>query len=160
MTKRVEEAIDIFLDAINNGTLAKGTCHACAVGNLVGAKMGLNITIPNDEEEFCLMNDNMHWILNIARYRGYRGNSRYKIQKGLENIKCTGFSLEELSKIEKAFEKNTVILWDNYDKVSKERIRKDQIRGLEAVIKVMLTFDDCQDDIKEIFTNKAELIPV
>ena len=34
MTPRIQEAIDVFLDAINNGTLAKGTCTACAVGNL------------------------------------------------------------------------------------------------------------------------------
>lgn len=37
MTQRVQKAIDIFLDAINNGTLAKGSCTRCAVGNLVRA---------------------------------------------------------------------------------------------------------------------------
>ena len=40
MTERISKAIDIFLDAVNNGTLAKGTCIACAVGNLVAHGMG------------------------------------------------------------------------------------------------------------------------
>ena len=43
MTERIKKAIDIFLDAINNGTLAKGTCIACAVGNLVADAINYKI---------------------------------------------------------------------------------------------------------------------
>ena len=46
MTPRIQKAIDIFLDAINQGTLAKGSCAACAVGNLVAH--GLNYDLINN----------------------------------------------------------------------------------------------------------------
>jgi hypothetical protein len=63
-------------------------------------------------------------------------------------------------KIENAFETNTKINCYLYSEYSKEQIRKDQIKGLEAAVKVMLKFDDQQDDVKEVFTRKAELIEI
>lgn len=148
MTPRIQKAIDIFLDAINEGTLVKGDCTKCAVGNLIKHEIS---------------DDYLYWSSYFCTV-----NNVQKISKGFEHIlevrrelDCTDFSDKELMAIEYAFETNTVIHSRHYSNFSKKAIREDQIIGLEAVVKVMLTFDDCQNyDVKEIFTNKAEKIIV
>ena len=175
MTPRIQKAIDIFLDAINEGTLAKGTCTACAVGNLVAHGMGAKInyssgfgyraldpngrTVNNQKWSyfFITYRDGIRKGGLLGRVRSFSEIARFPdLQEAIDNI---GFTLEELSQIEYAFETNTEIAFENYWKNTPEDIRADQIRGLEAVVKVMLKFDEQEDDVKEVFTSKAELIP-
>lgn len=162
MQKRVERAIDIFLDAIANGTLAKATCTACAVGNLVAHGMGIKVRVPRTQEENCTMLEgNEHWMKVLESFRGPKDTCpRFDFKLGRKNIKATEFKIHELDKIEKAFEENTDIFYNHYHLHTKEEIREDQIKGLEAVVKVMLSFDESKDDVKEVFTKKADLIPV
>lgn len=162
MTPRISEAIDIFLKAIENGTLAKGTCAACAVGNLVAS--GLNAKIYKDfQENFFCEKNNSEWIMAFVAYDNYQSTNKNKFNDilVLNNINATKFSLKELMIIEYTFEKNTKYEFSSYDSITKEEIRKDQINGLEAVIQVMLDFDNCIDNlVKEVFTKKAELIEI
>lgn len=166
ITPRIIKAIDIFLDAINNGTLAKGTCVACAVGNLVAKSK--NITIEKIEMNGILLRfDTCRPVSNwMYLFMTENGEQKPRLgtikdeQLGLECIKDVEFSKEELAKIEFAFETNSAISFGRYYKHTKEQIRADQIKGLEAVVKVMLEFDDCKEEVKEVFTSKAELIPV
>lgn len=166
MTPRIQKAIDIFLDAINNSTLAKGTCAACAVGNLVAIGMNAEIEYNQESQEFDCDKSNHMWGSLFSTCNGVQDGSalfvsseeRDRIIK--KNIEVTDFSLEELMKIEYAFETNTKILMFDYPKKSLKKIRADQIKGLEAVVKVMLTFDEQTEDVKEVFTHKAELIPI
>jgi hypothetical protein len=159
MTPRIERAIDVFLDAINNGTLAAKTCVACAVGNLVAHGYGAKIEVKN--ERFYCEAPNTAWVdvfcTRFGRQLYYPQYLKYDNVK--ENIAVTEFTLEELMKIEYTFEQNTKIHNLQYDLHSKEKVRADQIRGLEAVVKVILEFDNCKDSVKEVFTSKAELIP-
>lgn len=164
MTPRIERAINVFLDAINNGTLAKATCAACAVGNLVAAGMKIKPIIPDsvkkDESEIV---DNEHWMYRIIELREGRVRPYYILQNPEKADRCiaaTEFNLKELNEIERAFEMATVIYFEDYSFYSKERIREDQINGLAAVVKVMLEFDDCKDSVEEVFTKRAELIPI
>lgn len=161
MTPRIEKAIDIFLDALNKGTLAKGTCKACAVGNLVAH--GLGGKIWKDGDIFQCSVSNHHWYnVFCTNSLGHQYKHPEKLSKTqvLSNIEATDFSWEELAAIEYAFEINTYISHIYYDYYSPEEIRADQIKGLEAVVQVMLTFDDCKESVREVFTEKAELIPV
>lgn len=171
MTNRVQNAIDIFLDAINKGTLAKGTCVACAVGNLVASGMGAKIYINGfDEANIPVFNCNINnhtWNVVFMTSLGYQEqnfellNSKSSYVKEIKKLMdSTGFTPEELAKIEFAFETNTRIKIYYYNKYSKEAIREDQINGLKAVVEVMMTFDDIKEDVDEVFTKKAELIPV
>ena len=171
MTPRIQRAIDIFLDAINKQTLAKGTCSACAVGNLVAHGMGYSIELPEDE---C---GSYEWRKQ-GSYKSPKWGAYFTTCDGIqtvyplsdllessvttmiEEIESTEFSAEELMKIEYAFETNTEIHWDDYVEHTNEEIRADQIRGLEAVVRVMLRFDEQTDNVQEIFTSKAELIPL
>ena len=159
---RVQRAIDIFLDALNEGTLAKGTCVACAVGNLVAAGMNGVITSYNDFAFRCNKPNNLWAQLFCTGYKGKQRvfKSNYNNSGVISCVEATEFSIEELMQIENTFERNTQIPCTEYYVVSKERIREDQIKGLEAVVKVMLSFSDSKEDVKEVFTKKAELIPI
>ena len=167
MTKRIENAIDIFLDAINDGTLAKGNCCACAVGNLVAKGMGVKVLPKSETYPFFKVDnpkfDNSEWSSLFSTTGDgiqLRQNFSDKRFKGVieRTVSKTEFSVEELADIEYIFETNTKMHHINYDAYSKEEIRADQIKGLEAVVKLMLKFDEQPDDVKEVFTNKVALV--
>lgn len=155
MTQRISKAIDIFLDAVNNGTLAKGSCVACAVGNLVAHGMGGEITHQNI---FKCSVDNTSWsdAFYTADFEQTVHDRAFDKELVVKNIEATDFNIEELMAIEYAFETNSLIHFDEYEFLSAETIRADQIRGLEAVINAMMGFDDIKADVKEVFTNKLE----
>jgi hypothetical protein len=174
MTQRIIKAIDIFLDAINEGTLAKGNCSACAVGNLVAHGLGGKVSIVNTgvgryakfEHPSDIWLDNSDWSNAFCTDGGHQIKipRSFGNQEVIKNIEATDFTLEELMQIEFAFETNTEIRLREYYFRSPQDIRADQIKGLEAVVKVMLTFEDgvpaTDEVVKEIFTNKANLIPI
>ncbi len=166
MTPRIQKAIDIFLDAINNGTLAKGACTACAVSHLAAHGMGMNTIVPIDEHDHSRLRKLLpfsFWARSFASTASGRQFTNEHLLDSSETIYCaeaSGFSVGELMTIESAFEKSTGLHFLRYSEYTKAEIRADQIKGLAAVVKVMLTFDDCKDSVEEVFTSKAELIPV
>ncbi len=155
MTQRISKAIDIFLDAVNNGTLAKGNCMACAVGNLVAHGLGCEITYDN---RFRCSGDNTSWsdAFYTHEYEQNVNDHAFDRERVVKNIEATDFNIEELMAIEYAFETNTKIHASEYHHHSPKAIRADQVRGLEAVVNVMMGFDDVKADVKEVFTNKLE----
>jgi hypothetical protein len=169
MTERIQKAIDIFLDAINEGTLAKGTCTACAVGNLVahgkGGEILKNVGRYGYPTFKCTV-ENGHWANAFITDSAGQGvyEDMFSNPQVLDNVAATDFTIEELMQIELAFESNTAHCFTDYGKLSPEKVRRDQIKGLAAVVKVMLSFDsekEVQDsEVYECFTSKAELIPI
>lgn len=158
MTPRIQKAIDIFLDALNNGTLAKGACSACACGNLVATAMGIKAFAPHNDEEHRLSfkQPNIAWMRGIHRGDGWQ--SLFSREQANAQIESTGFTPDEFEQIERAFERNTQIPGWFYDKHSPEKIRADQIAGLTAVIEVMMTFEEQSDNVTEVFTARAEAL--
>ena len=157
MTQRTQEAIDVFLDALNEGTLAKGSCGACAVGNLAAFGMNVKIT-KNKYGDFSSKKVNgintTDWASAFCTsFDGQEINESYF---DLPIFKYFKFTPMELAKIEHAFETNTKINHSKYIKDTKEEIRADQIKGLEAVVKVMLELDkNIEETYQEVFTSKA-----
>jgi hypothetical protein len=168
MTERVQKAIDIFLDAINNGTLAKGTCQACAVGNLVAHGKGGIIRCFNyaGRIRFACDIDNEEWGNAFVTMDGQQKTwpKYFDNPKVIESVQATDFTMNELMQIEYAFECNTKISHFYYNESSPEAIRKDQINGLAAVVRIMLSFDSTEPVenslVHEVFISKAELIPI
>ena len=159
MTQRTQESIDVFLDALNEGTLAKGTCTACAVGNLAAFGMGVKI------KKFDGV-DNAFYCDKVNNINNYDWNKAFVTNFSTQMVNKENFDLPifqyfkftplELSKIENAFERNTTIPIHHYYEHSKKVIRKDQIKGLEAVVKVMLELDkNIEETYQEVFTSKA-----
>jgi hypothetical protein len=173
MTKRIQNAIDIFLDAINEGTLAKGNCVACAVGNLVAHGMGSKVvkqnyftayrhyttkpSVPNHDWAKLFSTNSYGQRVRPGLHKALAEDPQYKkLRDAIEKI---NFTIDELRQIEYVFETNTKLTYHLYRNHTKEEVRADQIKGLEAVVKLMLTFDEQVDDVKEVFTTKAEAIP-
>lgn len=163
MTKRIENAINVFLDAINNGTLAKGTCVACAVGNLVAHGMDAKIEskLTEDGIDFECEKENGIWaVLFRTNRHGKQEIDNFFIDDDdvLGNINATKFTWQELAIIENVFETNAKINFMQYINHTQTEIKQDQIKGLEAVIKVMMEFDNDQFDIQEQFTSKVKMV--
>lgn len=184
MTQRVQKAIDIFLDALNEGTLDIGSCASCAVGSLLRASLLEKYPekyLQNREEVQLIALDsklpvnNIVWARmfctvsnNVPHYQrtsySLINENAYKIQKKFAGVYADSmraqilpimdFSEEELMQIEWAFETANSSEADPPNSVKEARIK-----ALAAVVKVMLTFDeDTTTDVKEVFTSKAELI--
>lgn len=177
MTPRIENAINVLLDAINNRTLAKGSCSACAVGNLIAASHGAIIAprIITQGFKSTLMLLPIWTSLFFTRgdkteYKVLKGFTElYKVAfsfptneavwaKAEEMISKSDFTKEELVQIEHAFETNTSILGEDYHKYSNEEVKEDQIKGLSAVIDVMKTFDKVTFSTKKEFVDKVNIV--
>lgn len=142
MTPRIKRAIDVFLEAVESGTLGSGKCTICAVGNLCAG--------------------DPLWSWGFITSDGWQSVCK----EGMETdefkraIAKTEFTAKELMAIEFAFETNSKISSFEYDSYTKEEIREDQINGLRAVVEVMMEFDDVQFNVEELFVQRCELIPL
>jgi len=164
MTPRTQNAINVFLDAINNNTLAKGSCTACAVGNLIANSMGAEIRVVSSYDFVCNQRNNF-WSKLFMTFQNYQvldyktnPNILEKLTiKQKEIIENTGFSLDELAQIEYAFERNTIISFVRYSEYSKEQIKQDQLKGLTAVVNLLLEMDkDVETNVDEVFVSKVK----
>lgn len=158
MTPRTQKTIDIFLDALNEGTLAKGTCSACACGNIVAAHMGIKASVPKTFNEYATtIYPNTSWVSAISTIGC---DSELVTKNSVEEILSTGFTIKEFYLIERTFEANTKIHFDHYSESSKEEIRQDQLKGLTAVVELLLRWDESETNVQQAFVEKAELVPI
>ena len=164
MTQRTENAINVLLNAIDNNTLAKGSSTACAVGNLIANSMGAKITIDDKFNIQC--NENVSFWSDLFLTAGNVQTKYYKHHPHLlenlspnqkKSIENTGFSIDEIAKIEYTFEKNTQIGHSIYNLVTKEQIKQDQLKGLTAVVNLLFKMDnDTKTNINAVFTSKVK----
>lgn len=103
MRATFQNSVSVLVRAYLNDTLKRGQCHACAVGNLIQAGLGRYFT---EEEESALRNHQDGWVKvfvtmcfssNYQRPENYKGVAK-------EQIDATGYSWQDLAKIEYAFE--------------------------------------------------------
>jgi hypothetical protein len=177
MTQRVQHAIDVFLDSLNNNTLVSGTCVACAVGNLVADAFGIKLTSNRSESNATVIEVDDYCPKELGGRRITTWSNFFltpsageqdlnldgegldtKSHKAMDTIcKKTGFTVKELADIEYAFETNcnsegNMVYWDDAEK------QAQYIKGLTAVVKVMMEFDSIEEEVEEVFTKKAEAI--
>lgn len=152
---RFEKAIKALIKGFFNGTLRKGSCAACACGNIIAAAM--NEPIANDirSEGKAVYDSWYDTVLNVDHYNDIRHS------EGLEYIEMTGYSLFEFARIEQAFEENTEIYGSDYEDYSPERVMQDQYRGLCAVIDVLCDIEGLNSaDWKPYFEYDQQFKPV
>lgn len=164
MTQRFEKAYNALLKAFMDDTLAKGTCTACAVGNIVADAMGAKVYSQQNNypivEFRC--NKNNDWWKEMFITGGNRqritkiseNNEVKKLRKDILNL--TGYTWKELAKVERVFEQNTKINFNCYCDYSEKEIMEDQFNGLMAVMDVLIEFDNIEEGnkCKEAFKNK------
>ena len=148
MTKRFEETVDLLLDAINTGELAKGSCQRCAVGNMARHYGAENIAAwwPL----FCTGGGIQDKMSITSRVK-----TNEMFTRAIESIENIPYTEEQLAKIEFAFETNTMIDGCDYSSFTPQYIKADQIKGLTAVVELLKEFDKLEVSTEEVFTSKV-----
>ncbi len=139
---RFNKALAALVKGFFNETLYKGSCSHCAVGNIVGNSKWSHIfmtPIGGDQEFYAPQ--------NADAYEGYA--------VCLKEITKTGYSIEELARVEAAFEKNTYLF--KFSKETKENLLQDQYNGLMAVVDVLCEIEGIDTkEYKDMFSYKCE----
>lgn len=160
MTKRFEKAYNALCDAFFKGTLAKGTCTACACGNIVAAAMGESVLLNPEKIECSFGPSNWGTARTFDIYRMkyvpqdpvYAGHT----QRNIEEL--TGYSPLEMCEIENAFEKTCKIMVHSYLDHKEEEILEDQYNGLCAVFEVLCELDNEEVNYKERLQTHPKLV--
>ena len=163
MTKRFEKAYNALLKAFMDDTLAKGTCTACAVGNIVADAMGTKVVRVSPSYFVCNRNNNF-WsdlfvtdaFFNKQKIYNEKSSRAKYIKARLK--KLTGYSWKELAKIEHVFETNTKVSKGFYPLIDEKEIMEDQFNGLMAVLDVMIELDEIKEgkQYKDAFKKKLQ----
>ncbi len=165
MTPRFEKSYNALYNAFMNDTLAKGTCVACAVGNIVADSMG--VKIEKIGGTFFTSERVSFWSDIFFTSYGFQVVNQHTNEQRERLFDLTGYSVDELMKIEFAFETNTKIHSYKYEKnyrealgISEKDIMEDQFRGLMAVMDVLIELDNIEEGTKykETFNNKFKTI--
>ena len=136
-----KKTCDILYDAYFNDTLIHGTCFACAVSNIIASNLGKKIWRPfkdlQNEDMFYPIWDEVFYTVK-KRYQ----NINFDLYKG--DVKCqidaSGYSVEDLAKIEYAFETAKYGGSDeNY-----------MFNGLCAVIEVLNKIHEVEEDTQTV----------
>ena len=104
MTARFKFAYDALCEAFFNGTLAKGTCMACACGNIVAKAAGFQTYVPRFGKR--TMDPRMpNWwcnrLISFLEERPFYVDEGYGENPIIE--KLTGYNRYEMVEIENAF---------------------------------------------------------
>jgi hypothetical protein len=105
--KKFDETVAILVKAYLDDTLLHGDCVACAVGNIVAAKK--NLAIIRDPEHGDLVWSNLQrpvWfdIMVMGKVYERRLIDDNMYEQSMREINYTGYTAEELARIEFAFE--------------------------------------------------------
>ncbi len=157
--ERFNRAINALVTAFFNETLAKGTCAACAVGNIVAHAYGQKINDINKATVDCDGISNQAWkrlfMTNSSNKQSLYpfGTDDKFIEEALSLISKTDYNMFELAKVEYAFEINTNMWFNTYKCYTKEQIMEDQYKGLMAVVDVLCELDGIEEPniYKELF---------
>lgn len=166
MKPTFENSVDVLVKAYLNDTLVHGNCYACAVGNLVCSSMGLTMSKGHNES-----NREVHWV--GRRYPGWPngwgavissdfnededGNETIVQECDPTNFKgeprrqieSTGYTVEQLARIEYAFESA---------RVGEASGRDVMYDGLLAVVNVLAEIHSVDLSTKEAAVGQFEEI--
>jgi hypothetical protein len=88
-------SVNVAVQAYINGTLEHMDCQKCYVGNLIRAS-GYNLKMNDDAHE-------TYWLRHLQnKFR--KVSVTYDLTIAMEQIVCTGYTDEELNRLEYAFE--------------------------------------------------------
>lgn len=162
MATRFEKAYNALIKGYFEGTLAKGTCVACAVGNIIADAQGDAIrritcseslygthegVIAAEYEKFICDNNNTWWSkLFCTGFLGLQYRNRELPIIASKLFDLTGYTDDELAMVEFAFEQNSVIPCTLYEGMDELKVLEDQFNGLSAVVDVLIKLDNIDNE--------------
>ena len=90
-SKRFNNALSALIKGFFNETLKKGTCYACAVGNIIAYCNNISV------KEFEIDINKKDWYNTIM----------YGTTNGHKQISSTGYSIKEIKDLQQDIETNT-----------------------------------------------------
>lgn len=136
---RFENAISALVKAFFDGSLRKGDCTACAVGNITGTASWANVFVT------AIGSKKQVWYGDMVA-QAYGGIDHIESMC----LNSSGYSLKELAKVEFAFESNTKLF--PTCAFSHDLIMQDQYNGLMAVVDVLCKIEGIESaEYKKMF---------
>ena len=132
------KTVDILVQAYMNDTLQHSNCHACAVGNLVSANIGIEKFITKPDGLLIWSNgipfwNDVHMFMSSVGIQNI-DQTQYK-DEAKNQIDATGYTWQQTAEIEKAFES---ALYGNSED-------EWMLNGLMAVIDVLDKIHEVND---------------
>lgn len=124
--------IGVLVKAFIEGTLAHGTCQACAVGNIVADAIDVKLTKNLGEFSGVVSWDREHPMWDVIVLPTLLPSSNEEQKLSLAQVQATGYTAVELRKIENAFESAACI-----GRTYSPRFDYDGFNGLMAVVDVL-----------------------
>lgn len=153
MTTRFKKSYDALIKAYFEGTLAKGTCLACACANIIADAQGGKISqLPPDKNgrvNFICDTNNSFWseIFICGEPTSFVDEPFIESSKQ-DLLDLTGYSWEEMMLVERAFESTCRLNNTHYGHCTQQEILKDQFNGLSAVVDVLCELDNIPNEDK------------
>lgn len=154
MTERFKKSYDSLVRAFFEGTLAKGTCVACACGNIIFDAIGDPVTKEDVRLEMTMTSASpkveyvgMVWsgkrVVDLSTF------IFYALPQYENEVNAAGYTTAEFAQIENAFEASTVWPVLKYKELTEDIILEDQYRGLCAVVDVLMELDGMSQGAEE-----------
>lgn len=128
--RNFEHSVNVLVKAYVNDTLQHGNCWACAVGNLICEAKGyhyLNNAWYSQEHKTIIGTNWPAFFMTDAISKKQSPSVCHNAKIGLQEIESTGYSTEELARIEFAFETAPIgVTLDDY-----------MFNGLMAVVDIL-----------------------
>lgn len=145
---KFNDSVSILVKAYLNGTLLHGDCRACAVGNMVAHKMGIKITIEEDDYENCYAS----WDVGEASWYNhvFLGKVDAVISRNaMRQYKAIGYTAHQVARIEHAFEDAKVRTYGPIPNMVKYNDDEWMFNGLMDVVDVLADIHNIDLSVRE-----------
>jgi hypothetical protein len=141
MRPTFDQTVNVLVQAYLNDTLEHGNCYACAVGNIIANANGYKYVPCVDQPDKTIAWDAADGRYNKPGFGSWYGFIRFGLDSqadfAIEEIRSSGYTKEELLKIEAAFETSA-------------RFDDDRMfKGLMAVVDVLSEIHEVSLEQKE-----------
>ena len=135
---RFEQAVDILVEAYHNGTLERGKCKKCAVGNMLANPYWSLLFHTNKQESRWMYEeywDDVETAVEIANVDLAYDRPASEIL--IESIYESGYSIMQLAMIEQRFEKTG-------------RETGSNLKALYSIVELMASWEDLNINIDQV----------
>lgn len=111
-----EKTVNILVKAYQDDTLEYTNCSACAVGNIVAANNGIQLKKRQNREIEVIGGKSDLWKHCFQSFGdGVKGLNEYRPLDSIQQIATTGYSIDEVAEIERAFHEGYAENLDNFE---------------------------------------------
>lgn len=111
--EKFDKSVGVLVNAYLNSTLQHRDGCGCVIGNLVAAACGLRLSRYNLGAAWDEKGMEPDWFVALCEVRFQETRNAEEVRKGKEQIESTGYTIQQIDRIEAAFE--SVYIYDDID---------------------------------------------